>query len=100
MAVDLRGRLIVSDQGEAGLFRVTPPAIGGDASQTRVERIPLPISMAQGMTCALGSLHVVVNGKIWELLSIGYRNTYDMVLFISTRFCRARFARIEIGWQA
>ena len=61
MTVDPQGRLIVSDQGKAGLFRITPPALGEDASKTKVEKIELPISMAQGMTCAFDSLYVVVN---------------------------------------
>src|SRR5262245_20721769 len=30
MCLDPQGRLLVSDQGDKGLFRVTPPPIGGD----------------------------------------------------------------------
>ncbi|MEO2048598.1 MAG: family 16 glycoside hydrolase [Pirellulales bacterium] len=63
MTVDPQGRLIVSDQGKAGLFRITPPALGADPKQTKIEKIQLPIGMAHGMTCAFDSLYVVVNGK-------------------------------------
>src|SRR5262245_9691401 len=55
------GRLVVSDQGGAGLFRVTPPAVGGKASDTKVEKLPAPISGAQGLLWAFDSLSVMVN---------------------------------------
>src|SRR5258708_7629630 len=35
MCVDPQGRLIVSDQGSAGMFRITPPPLGGEASQIK-----------------------------------------------------------------
>jgi putative heme-binding domain-containing protein len=63
MTVDPQGRLIVSDQGKAGLFRITPPTLGADPKQTKIEKIQLPIGMAHGMTCAFDSLYVMVNGK-------------------------------------
>src|SRR5438552_879520 len=56
------GRLIVSDQGGAGLFRVTPPPLGGNASDTKVEKLPASISGAQGLLWAFDSLYVMVNG--------------------------------------
>jgi putative heme-binding domain-containing protein len=63
MCVDPQGRLIVADQGSAGLFRVTPPAPGGKPSATKVEKIPVVIGEAQGLLWAFDSLYVVVNGK-------------------------------------
>ena len=60
MCVDPKGRLIVSDQ-YGGLFRVTPPAIGGKESDTKVEKIPAKIGEAQGLLWAFDSLYVVVN---------------------------------------
>ncbi len=60
MCVDPKGRLIVSDQ-YGGLFRVTPPPLGGKPDQTKVEPIPLPIGEAQGLLWAFDSLYVVVN---------------------------------------
>jgi putative heme-binding domain-containing protein len=59
LTTDAKGRLIASDQGGAGLFTITP----GDAKQpTKVERIPVNISGAQGLLWAFDSLYVVVNG--------------------------------------
>ena len=62
MCVDDQDRLIVSDQGGAGLFRITPPAIGGNPADTKVEKLPAKISGAQGLLWAFDSLYVVVNG--------------------------------------
>src|SRR5262249_17558709 len=62
LCVDPQGRLIASDQGGAGLFRITPPAPGGDAADTRVEKLPADISGAQGLLWAFDSLYVMVNG--------------------------------------
>src|SRR5437870_955545 len=39
MCVDPKGRLIVSDQS-GSLYRITPPALGGKATETVVEKIP------------------------------------------------------------
>lgn len=61
IAFDDRGRLIVSDQGDKGLFRITLPA-PGSADETVVERIPVSLSSAQGMLWAFDSLYVSVNG--------------------------------------
>jgi hypothetical protein len=63
MCVDPRGRLIVSDQFGAGLFRGTPPAIGKPASDTRVEKLPAKISSAQGLLWAFDSLYVMVSAE-------------------------------------
>ncbi|HAM73904.1 MAG TPA: heme-binding protein [Verrucomicrobiales bacterium] len=60
MCVDPKGRLIVSDQYGA-LYRVTPPAPGHAASETRVEQIPVNLGEAQGLLWAFDSLYVVVN---------------------------------------
>src|SRR5690242_16270859 len=66
LCTDPKGRLIVSDQ-YGGLYRITPPAIGGKAGDTRVEKIDLPIGEAQGLLWAFDSLYVVVNkGRKYE----------------------------------
>jgi putative heme-binding domain-containing protein len=62
MCVDPEGRLIASDQGGAGLFRITPPALGGKTADTKVEKLPVDISGAQGLLWAFDSLYVMVNG--------------------------------------
>ena len=60
MAEDPRGRLYVSDQ-YGGLYRVTPPPIGGPASAIVVEPLALDIGESQGMCWAFDSLYVTVN---------------------------------------
>ena len=60
MAVDNKGRLIVSDQEGKGLCRVTPPAVGSDG-ETKVEHLDAKISSAQGLLYAFDSLYVSVN---------------------------------------
>ena len=66
MAVDPKGRLTVSDQ-YGKLYTVTPPALGGDPSTTKVEPITAPIGEAQGLLWAFDSLYVVVNrGQKYE----------------------------------
>jgi putative heme-binding domain-containing protein len=60
LCADPKGRLIVSDQ-YGPLYRVTPPPLGGKASDTKVEQIELPIGEAQGLLWAFDSLYVVVN---------------------------------------
>ena len=63
---DPKGRLIVSDQGNLGLCRVTPAPIGG-GGETKVEQLDIKIdgkqmSGAQGLLWAFDSLYVVCNG--------------------------------------
>jgi putative heme-binding domain-containing protein len=60
MCVDPKGRLIVSDQ-YGPLYRVTPPALGGPASDTKVEKLNLPLGGAHGLLWAFDSLYVMVN---------------------------------------
>ncbi len=60
LCVDPKGRLIVSDQ-YGPLYRVTPPPLGGNAADTKIEKIDLPIGEAQGLLWAFDSLYVVVN---------------------------------------
>jgi len=66
IAKDNKGRLIVSDQGNMGLCRVTPPAIGS-TDDTKVEQLDIKfegkqISGAQGLLWAFDSLYVCCNG--------------------------------------
>lgn len=59
ITTDNQGRLIASDQGREGLFLITP---GNEKEPTRVERLPVQLSGAQGLLWAFDSLYVVVNG--------------------------------------
>ena len=61
LTTDAKGRLIASDQGDKGLVRITPAPIDG-SRPTLVERIPVPLSSAQGLLWAFDSLYVVCNG--------------------------------------
>jgi putative heme-binding domain-containing protein len=58
---DNKGRLIASDQGDKGLCRVTPPAVGS-REPTKIERLKTKISSAQGMLFAFDALYVSANG--------------------------------------
>jgi putative heme-binding domain-containing protein len=60
MTVDNKGRLICSDQ-YGKLYRITPPAIGGKAEDTKVEELPVALGEAHGLLWAFDSLYVVVN---------------------------------------
>lgn len=66
MCVDPKGRLITADQ-YGKLYRVTPPAPGGNADETKVEPLPVDLGEAQGLLWAFDSLYVVVNrGKKYD----------------------------------
>ena len=61
IAFDDRGRLLASDQGGLGICRITPPPIGGK-QPTKVEKLDINITSAQGMLHAFGNLYLSVNG--------------------------------------
>ena len=61
LATDPEGRLIASDQGDKGLVRITPAPLDG-SGETLVEKIPVPITAAQGLLWAFDALYVVCNG--------------------------------------
>lgn len=60
MCADAKGRLIVSGQYDEGLFRITPPPLGGHSDLTRIEKIPVELSSAQGLCWAFDSLYALV----------------------------------------
>ncbi|MEZ6014445.1 MAG: c-type cytochrome [Planctomycetota bacterium] len=65
---DDRGRLYASDQGGKGIYRITPAAIDTAGATTRVERVDVGVSGAQGMCWAFDSLYVNVNGQgLWRI---------------------------------
>ncbi|MFM7293186.1 MAG: hypothetical protein ACKO6B_18430, partial [Planctomycetia bacterium] len=61
LATDPEGRLFASDQRDKGLVRISPAPLDGSGS-TIVEKIPAPITGAQGLLWAFDSLYVVCNG--------------------------------------
>ncbi len=58
LTTDPQGRLIASDQGDKGLYLITP---GNSSTPTSVERLPVALSSAQGLLWAFDSLYAVVN---------------------------------------
>jgi glucose/arabinose dehydrogenase len=60
LCVDPKGRLITSDQ-YGPLYRITPPPLGGNAKDTRVEKLSIPVGEAHGLLWAFNSLYVVDN---------------------------------------
>ncbi|MFP6763523.1 MAG: heme-binding protein, partial [Planctomycetaceae bacterium] len=63
MTFDNQGRIIASDQGGKALFRITPPAVDGTQSTpTKVEKLDISISSAQGMLYAFDALYCSCNG--------------------------------------
>jgi putative heme-binding domain-containing protein len=76
LAIDGKGRLIASDQDDKGLCRITPPAIGSQ-EPTKVERLDVKISSAQGMVWAFDSLYVSVNGPSSSLYRLKDTNNDD-----------------------
>jgi len=63
MTFDDRGRIIASDQGRQGLYRITPPPVGSD-EEPKVEKIDVRMSGAQGLLYAFGKLYCSVNGGV------------------------------------
>lgn len=59
LTADPKGRLVASDQGGSGLYVITP---GNNGQPTRVERMPIELSGAQGLLYAFDALYAVVNG--------------------------------------
>jgi hypothetical protein len=65
MCLDDKGRIIASDQ-YGPLYRITPPGLGGSPSETKVEKIDLPIGAAQGMAFVKGAIYLQVNGDLYQ----------------------------------
>jgi putative heme-binding domain-containing protein len=61
IALDDKGRIIASDQGGKGLYRITAPPIGSQ-EPTKVEPLDVKMTSCQGMLYAFGSLYCSVNG--------------------------------------
>jgi putative heme-binding domain-containing protein len=82
IALDDKGRIIASDQRDKGLCRITPPAIGSQ-EPTKVERLSVNISSAQGMLQAFGALYVSRNGKgLFRLKDTDGDDQYDEVVLL------------------
>jgi putative heme-binding domain-containing protein len=62
MTIDDLGRLITSDQ-DGPLYRITPPALGGNASDTKVEKLKVDFGHAQGLLWHKGVIYGQVNAE-------------------------------------
>jgi putative heme-binding domain-containing protein len=62
MCFDDKGRVYASAEGTQGLFRVTPPPLGGK-DECKVELVSDKWGHCQGMTFVNGSLYVVQHGS-------------------------------------
>ncbi len=82
LTFDGKGRLIVSDEGDHGLCRVTPAPIVGKA-ETKVERLKAAVSGAQGLLAAFDSLYVSGTGSkgngLYRLRDTDGDDQYDRV---------------------
>ena len=58
---DNKGRILASDQGGKGICRITPAALDG-STETKVEKLNLKMTGAQGMLYAFDALYFSVNG--------------------------------------
>lgn len=61
LTTDDKGRLIASDQSSGGLYLITPPKIGDASARTKVQKLPVNLSGAQGLVWAFDSLYAMVN---------------------------------------
>ncbi|MSR55034.1 MAG: c-type cytochrome [Gemmataceae bacterium] len=73
ITTDPKGRLIVSDQGDKGLYRITPPTLGS-TEETKVERLAIPMTAAHSLLFAFGNLYISANGGPGSGL---YKCSYD-----------------------
>jgi len=82
LGLDHKGRLIASDQGDKGLYRITPAPIGS-GEPTRVEKLDVAMTSAQGILSAFGSLYVCANGGpgsgLYRLRDTDGNDQYDNV---------------------
>lgn len=82
IALDDKGRIIASDQGGKGLFRITPGAVGSQ-EPTKVEPLDVKMTSCQGMLHAFGSLYCSVNGGpgsgLYRLTDTTGDDQYDKV---------------------
>ncbi len=61
MTIDPKGRIIAGNEGGSGLFRLTPPPIGGTDS-TRVEQLDVHLGTPMGLLFAFDSLYLTRSG--------------------------------------
>ena len=92
LTFDGKGRLIVSDEGNHGLCRVTPAPLDGKG-ETKVERLKAAVSGAQGLLVAFDSLYVSGSGRrgngLYRLRDTDGDDQYDRVDSLESRSAAA-----------
>ena len=82
LTTDDKGRLIASDQEGKGLFRVTPGK-PGTSEPSRIEKLKVNMTGAQGLLHAFGALYVCANGGpgsgLYRLRDTDGDDQYDQV---------------------
>jgi putative heme-binding domain-containing protein len=73
ITTDPKGRLVCSDQERKGLYRITPGKVG-TSEPSKIEKLDINITAAQGLLFAFDSLYISVNGGPGSGL---YRAKYD-----------------------
>ncbi len=64
------GTLFASDQGDKGIYQITPAALGDAGAVSKVEKVAVPVTSAQGLCYHRGTLYANVNGKgsgVWAI---------------------------------
>ena len=64
------GTLFASDQGDKGIYKITPAALGDAGAVSKVEKVAVPVTSAQGLCYHRGVLYANVNGKgsgVWAI---------------------------------
>lgn len=61
ITTDDKGRIIASDEGNKGLYRITPGK-PGTKEPTKIEKLKVDMTGAQGLLHAFGSLYACANG--------------------------------------
>jgi putative heme-binding domain-containing protein len=91
LTIDNKGRLIASDQGNKGLYRITPPPVGaglrgGPHAKPKVERLKVNMTSCHGMLYAFGSLYCSANGGpgsgLYRLTDTNGDDQFDKVEFL------------------
>lgn len=101
MAFDPQGRLIVSDQDDKGVFRVTLPEEGEDASNLQVEPLPgfpydpvdwgeRKVGGALGFLHAFDSLYMVTMKGLFRIRDTDGDDTYDDFQLLR---------KLRMGWE-
>lgn len=83
ITVDPQGRIIASDQGDKGLYRITPQAPGSE-EPAKVEKLDVKMTGVQGMLFAFGDFYVCANGGpgsgLYRLRDTNKDDQYDEVV--------------------